>query len=97
MKIISWITYPEAQDYSEAPFDDEHREAVINWLVDNHKIIYGDEHQAYNFKGVPLFMDGALTLSMRTWGAVMATAANRMSGSYKYTYIDYYLRGGINV
>lgn len=99
MKIVKWISYSDDIDklYKEAPYDDEHRNAVIDALVEMEEPIYGDMHQSYNCNGIPVFKDGYLMVSMRTWGELMAEAMNRKKGVMKYRYIDFYMKGGIYV
>lgn len=99
LRIKEWVAYSDDIDkkYKEAPFDDAHKEAVINALIKNDEIIYGDMHQSYNYKGIPVFKDGYLMVSMRTWGGLMAEAMNIKKKVGKYKYIDFYMAGGTYV
>lgn len=58
-------------DYKEAPFDDLHKDVLIQELVKNKYIICGDTHQNLC---IPVFNDGYLLLSMRKWSELMDDA-----------------------
>lgn len=85
-KFIGWIPFKELG--KEAPYDDVHREIIIQYLLDNDYVICGDTHQS-NY--IPSFDDGDVMLSMRSWGALMADALNRKDPDNKYKYLDFYM------
>lgn len=60
-KFIGWISYEKLS--KEAPYDDVHREIMVQYLIDNDYVICGDTHQS---KYIPLFDDGDMMLSMRS-------------------------------
>lgn len=85
-KFLGWIPFKELS--KEAPYDNEHREIIIQFLIDNDYIICGDTHQS---KYIPLFDDGDMMFSMRSWGDLMAEALNRKDPNNHYKYIDFYM------
>lgn len=105
--ISSWVSikdiedvYPELKKepifknspiFQECKYDEKHKEMLIKELIEHNYIICGDTHQSYDHNCVPLFNDGYLTLSMRTWGEVMAEAMNIKEHKEKYNYKDFYI------
>ena len=85
-KFMGWISYEKLS--KEAPYDDVHREIMVQYLIDNDYVICGDTHQS---KYIPLFDDGDMMLSMRSWGDLMAEAINRKNPLNNYRYIDFYV------
>lgn len=106
-KFIGWFSYKDIDEmfttlaeipalkdklvYHEAPYDAEHENAIITELVNNNYIICGDTHQSEKHNCIPVFDDGYIFVSMRTWGGLMATARNIIEGEDIYTYIDFYM------
>ena len=64
------------RSYQEAEFDDLHRDAIIQELVRNKYLIAGDTHQ---YCAIPMFKDGYILVSMRTWKELMTEAYWLMS------------------
>lgn len=79
----------------ECEYDDKHRDILIGELVKNRYVICGDTHQSYDHDCIPLFNDGYLIVSQRTWGEIMAEAYNLIQRSEgneaKYDYRDFYI------
>lgn len=107
LQVIDWFSYDEvfnifpklkqmpifktATMYNEAVYDEAHKEAIIKDIIDNNYVIYGDTHQSEDWRGIPVFEDGYIFLSMRSWGELMAAAQNIREGKPKYTYLDFYM------
>jgi hypothetical protein len=71
-----WHDVTIHHDYKEAPFDDLHKDAIVQELVRNCYLIAGDTHQN---KAIPLFNDGYILVSMRVWKELMTEAYWLMS------------------
>lgn len=109
--IVGWFSYSDVENvfpklrelpvigdcpiYKEAPYDEIHRDLIIKNLIDNDYVIYGDTHQSNEHNCVPVFNDGYITVSMRTWGGIMADAMNIKNHTREYDYMDFYMCGGI--
>jgi hypothetical protein len=109
LKFVGWFSYKDIDEmftslgeipalkdkpiYHEAPYDEAHKDAIIKEIVDNNYIICGDTHQSEKYNCIPVFEDGYIFLSMRSWGGLMAEAMNIIEGEDKYTYIDFYMAG----
>ena len=107
VEVIDWFSYDEvfntfpklklmpifrtATMYNEIELDEAHKEAIIKDIIDNDYVIYGDTHQSDNWRGIPVFEDGYIFLSMRAWGSLMAEAQNIKEKTNKYTYLDFYM------
>jgi len=105
--LIDWFSYDEVFQifpklkqvpyfktctmYDEAEYDIPHKEAIIKDIIDNNYVIYGDTHQSEYWRGIPVFEDGYIFLSMRTWGELMAEAQNIKEKTNKYKYLDFYM------
>lgn len=80
---------------NECEYDDKHRDIVINELVKHNYVICGDTHQSWDHNGIPLFNDGYLMVSQRTWGEIMAEAYNLIQHNKgeeaNYDYRDFYI------
>jgi hypothetical protein len=85
-RFLGWISFKDLGE--EAPFDEDHRELLIQYLIDSDYVICGDTHQS-NY--IPLFDDGDIMLSMRSWGHLMAEALNRKDPNNQYRYLDFYM------
>lgn len=68
---ISEYGCPHQYYEKEAPFDELHRDAIVQTLIYNKYIICGDTHQ---YKAIPIFNDGYVLLSMRVWAEIMKEA-----------------------
>lgn len=91
---MDWFSYKDIEDMfskREAPYDAKHRQEIIENIINNNYIICGDTHQSYSHNCVPLFEDGYIFLSMRSWGELMAEAQNIKEGKDKYKYLDFYM------
>ena len=91
---MNWLSYKDIDDMvskREAPYDDAHRQEIIEILIDNDYVICGDTHQSNSRHCIPLFEDGYIFLSMRSWGELMAKAQNKKEGVDKYKYLDFYM------
>ena len=101
-KIIRWMTYEDLEqiqkemqigdatygytpEVHEAPFDEFHLDVLIQEIVKNNYIICGDTHQ--NF-AIPIFNDGFLILSMRTWAEIMNQAYGNQHNFYMAAICD---------
>lgn len=101
--IFSWMNYSDIERfvatrkiinspiYQEACYDQAHKDMIIKELIDHDYIICGDTHQSYVKNCIPVFNDGYIFLSMRTWGELMAEAMNIKEHTTKYTYMDFYI------
>ena len=56
---------------TECTIDQPHIDALVQELVNNKYVICGDTHQ---HKAIPVFNDGYLLMSMRSWAEVMASS-----------------------
>lgn len=79
-KIIEWVdeeTLVNNKKYTLYPYNSEceadakHIDVLVQELVNNKYIICGDTHQ---HKAIPVFNDGYLLMSMRSWAEVMAAS-----------------------
>lgn len=79
-KIIEWVdeeTLATDKRYKMYPYDSEceadqkHIDVLVQELVNNKYVICGDTHQ---HKAIPVFDDGYLLMSMRSWAEVMAAS-----------------------
>lgn len=72
-KVIKWVKLEtlEKSPIKECNFDIWHKDALIQELVKNEYIICGDTHQNL---AIPVFTDGYLVVSMRTWADIMNDA-----------------------
>jgi len=91
--VVDWI------DWSDDIFDKKlnldltpaHEDAVIDCIVKNRYRFSGDAHQ-HQPHGVPRFNDGkCYAVSMRSWGAVMSDAWNKIENKFSYDYMDFYV------
>lgn len=76
IRLIDWITQRSIETFGltkEAPYDNEHKQILINEIRSHSYMICGDAHQ---IEAIPLFNDGYLLLSMRTWAELMNEAAD---------------------
>lgn len=82
-KIIKWIDlYTLEKEHLETcDFDVWHKDALIQELVSNEYVICGDTHQNL---AIPVFNDGCLIVSMRTWASIMEDAYMELD---PYSYI----------
>lgn len=83
-KIIKWIDLYtlEKECIKECNFDTQHRNILIQELINNKYIICGDTHQNL---AIPVFNDGSLIISMRTWSEIMKDAYMKID---PYSYIE---------
>lgn len=83
--------FQKEPNFLEAPFDKAHIELLTKELLDNNYVICGDTHQSEEYNCIPVFNDGYLFLSMRTWAEVMAEVMNIKVGAHtnKYSYADF--------
>ena len=44
-KILGWVSFKDLGE--EAPYDEEHRELLIQYLIDSDYVICGDTHQYF--------------------------------------------------
>lgn len=111
--VSSWISnrdveevYPELRKepifknspvFKECEYDERHKEILIKELIERNYIICGDTHQSWDHNGIPLFNDGYLMVSMRTWGEIMAEAMNIKEHQEKYKYMDFYMASTCNL
>jgi len=109
VKVVDWFSWRDIEEifptlakvpqfkhcdlYTEAPYDEAHKKAIIKDIIKHNYIIYGDTHQAYDHNCVPVCNDGYITLSMRAWGDLMAQAMNIKEKTNKYDYRDFYMSG----
>jgi len=109
VKVIGWFTYKDVEElfpalskiptlkhkkmYQEAPYDEAHKKAIIKDIIKHNYIICGDTHQSSDHSCVPVCNDGYITLSMRSWGGLMAEAMNIKEKTTQYDYRDFYMCG----
>lgn len=92
----SW-TDPDKAAYWNNILDDMHK-AALQYCIDNHIFITDYQHQAEDFKGVPVLEDDkgnkyVLLMTLRAWGGFMADVWNKILKADKYGYIDFYCGG----
>lgn len=94
MRVIDWIKYTNDLEDDDRTWSDEAYDAIVDNIVENRYCFDAQYHQ-YGTNGVPVieFDDGTTstsTFTQRAWGALMASAWNKIIGQDKYDYVDFY-------
>ena len=80
-----WDEYCE--EYTEET--KQYLDAIKQEIISN-KIRFGGFGHQYDSQGVPVFSDGKIiTLSMRSWGGLLASIWNTEEGEQKYSYCTF--------